>query len=707
MPDKIRFIPDLKDKILNTVSVLTEQQNWGLAFIDAQEAWRHSKGEGVKIAVIDTGWTTHKDLIPNFIEGYDATGKNNFIDNGNFHGCIFPADKIYTDKNGIIEIKNLYDEVTPDAVYICPKENTTIKLIGSSDINTCSLMPDMEFNFSKIRCVHKLSYKGDIFKIKTNKKTVLHLTPWHPIYTNKGKTRADELKIGTPILASYFENKIEELSVVFKNYFKCKYCGYTPIRGNGERKQCRNCNKYKWCESVEENIKITEKLGFWLGLILSDGHVMISSQSIEFCGNNENLVKYFEDLTFELFGKKCNRYADKRSSMFYRTRVHSRDIYDFVRFTCGINAGAKSLNIDVPKIIQKSSIDVVGAFYAGVIEGDGCVYGKRIRIATASKKFADTSRVLLKTLGVNCGIEQRTNINTNFSSMSDMFYLDVQASGYIVNHLVFKKFDYPVLKKRKYEIVKSIEIINYEGDLYDLTVANTHNYVANGLVVSNTHVAGIIAANCGDGVGVMGVAPEAKLIPIKALSDDGSGSFDYIINALEIARNLDVDIINMSLGTPVDPGDPRIHNLLQEIANQGKIVVCASGNDGASVNFPARYDEVIAVAAVESSGQLARFSSRGPELDTAAPGVKIYSTWGNNQYTNLDGTSMACPCISGVIALILAWYKLNPDPSFIKDYKNMIKLLYELGESSIIHENSYNIGVPKFANFDPWKPVNA
>jgi hypothetical protein len=68
---------------------------------------------------------------------------------------------------------------------------------------------------------------------------------------------------------------------------------------------------------------------------------------------------------------------------------------------------------------------------------------------------------------------------------------------------------------------------------------------------------------------------------------------------------------------------------------------------------------------------------------------------------------MACPCISGMIALILSWYKLNPDPSFIKDYKNMIKLLYDLGESSIIQTNEYNIGVPKFANFNPWKPVNA
>lgn len=222
-----------------------------------------------------------------------------------------------------------------------------------------------------------------------------------------------------------------------------------------------------------------------------------------------------------------------------------------------------------------------------------------------------------------------------------------------------------------------------------------------------THVAGIIGANCGTNIGVMGVAPDVKLIPIKALSDDGSGSFDYIENALQIVHDLDVDVINMSLGSPIDPGSSKIHGLIQDVAKQGKIVVCASGNDGASVNFPAKFDEVIAVAAVEASGQLARFSSRGPELDIAAPGVKIYSTWGNNQYTNLDGTSMACPCISGMVSLILSWYKTNPNPDFVKDYKNMIKILYELGESNIIQTNDYNIGVPKFANFDPWKPVNA
>lgn len=221
------------------------------------------------------------------------------------------------------------------------------------------------------------------------------------------------------------------------------------------------------------------------------------------------------------------------------------------------------------------------------------------------------------------------------------------------------------------------------------------------------HVAGIIAADCGDGVGVKGVAPKSKLIPIKALDNEGNGSYEFIEKALQIVLDLDVDIVNMSLGSSFSPSGTQVHSLIQKIAEQGKIIVCASGNDGLEVNYPAKYDEVIAVAATQNDGSLAKFSSRGPELDLAAPGVKIYSTWGDNAYINLDGTSMAAPCISGMIALIISWYKQNPDPNFKIHYINMIKLMYELGESNIIHSENCKIGVPKLHNFNPWKNTHA
>lgn len=224
----------------------------------------------------------------------------------------------------------------------------------------------------------------------------------------------------------------------------------------------------------------------------------------------------------------------------------------------------------------------------------------------------------------------------------------------------------------------------------------------------NTHVSGIIAANCGqNATGVTGIAPDAKLIPIKALDDSGAGSYDYIEKALTIAKTIDCDIINMSIGTPVQPDNENIHNLIKEIAAQGKIIVCAAGNDGGAVNYPAKYDEVIAVAAVQSDGSLAKFSSRGPELKTAAPGVHIYSTWGNDQYINLNGTSMACPCISGMVAIIVSWLKSQGKKERI-NYKNIIQILQSMGGPEgqhIISAGQYDIGVPKFANWN-WEDKN-
>lgn len=140
-----------------------------------------------------------------------------------------------------------------------------------------------------------------------------------------------------------------------------------------------------------------------------------------------------------------------------------------------------------------------------------------------------------------------------------------------------------------------------------------------------THVAGIIAGSDND-FGVVGVAPKCKVIPIKVLNDDGSGSFETIAAGLKKAIELNVDIINMSLGASVEP--PKfIHDLILEAVSKGIVVVAAAGNDSKNVNYPARYDEVIAVAALDAGGKLATFTSKDETVDIVAPGVDIYSTF--------------------------------------------------------------------------------
>lgn len=175
-----------------------------------------------------------------------------------------------------------------------------------------------------------------------------------------------------------------------------------------------------------------------------------------------------------------------------------------------------------------------------------------------------------------------------------------------------------------------------------------------------THVAGIIAAE-NNNTGVVGVAPGAALYALKALDRTGSGYISDVVMAIQWAtdpngdgNNSDkMDIINMSLGGAYDIWLDAACLLAYY---EGLILVAAAGNGG-SVIFPAAYDSVIAVSATNSADELAWFSSTGPEVELAAPGVDIYSTYNGGGYTTLSGTSMASPHVAGTAALV---WKANP-----------------------------------------------
>lgn len=168
-----------------------------------------------------------------------------------------------------------------------------------------------------------------------------------------------------------------------------------------------------------------------------------------------------------------------------------------------------------------------------------------------------------------------------------------------------------------------------------------------------THCAGIIAARK-DGTGVVGVAPECSLLVGKVLGDDGSGRSRWIVAGIDWAIAQGAEIISMSLGS-AQP-DPGIRAAIDRAVSKGILVICAAGNDGRpdSVNYPARW--ALAVAAFDKNRQLAPFSSQGPEVDIAAPGVSISSTFPLNRggFATLSGTSMATPFVAGVVALAVA-----------------------------------------------------
>ena len=162
-----------------------------------------------------------------------------------------------------------------------------------------------------------------------------------------------------------------------------------------------------------------------------------------------------------------------------------------------------------------------------------------------------------------------------------------------------------------------------------------------------THVAGIVAGQN------YGVAPGATLYAIRVLDSNGSGSEKDVISGIEWAIKNELDIINMSLGSPV--ASSAFERICSYAASMGMLICAAAGNDGGEyANYPAAFgDSVIAVAAVDRYNRHAYFSNIFDTNDISAPGVDIVSSVLNGGYESLSGTSMASPHVAGALALAL------------------------------------------------------
>ena len=180
-----------------------------------------------------------------------------------------------------------------------------------------------------------------------------------------------------------------------------------------------------------------------------------------------------------------------------------------------------------------------------------------------------------------------------------------------------------------------------------------------------THVAGTIAQSTNNGFGVAGIAYEATLMPLKVLGDSGGGTVVDIAEAIRFAADHDADVINLSLG---GGGDADV--LREAIAyahNKGVVIVAAAGNANTNAaSYPARYPQVVAVSAIDSSGSKAPYSNYGAGVDISAPGGALAENdpnggilqntinpeTGQSIFLPLQGTSMASPHVAAVAALV-------------------------------------------------------
>ncbi len=172
-----------------------------------------------------------------------------------------------------------------------------------------------------------------------------------------------------------------------------------------------------------------------------------------------------------------------------------------------------------------------------------------------------------------------------------------------------------------------------------------------------THVAGTISANANNGAGVTGVSFNSPLSICKALGGPlGTGSTADVANCIRWAHDKGAKVISMSLGG----GDSTTLKNAVDYAwksggANGSVLIAAAGNDGdATLNYPAAYPNVVSVAATDDTDSRASFSNANADVEIAAPGVDILSTWNNGGYNTISGTSMATPHVAGVAAVIKA-----------------------------------------------------
>jgi len=166
-----------------------------------------------------------------------------------------------------------------------------------------------------------------------------------------------------------------------------------------------------------------------------------------------------------------------------------------------------------------------------------------------------------------------------------------------------------------------------------------------------THVAGTLAARANNGRGIAGVAFNSPLAVCKALDASGAGPTTAIANCISYLSQVGAKVISMSLG---GTHSTTLANAVAAASSSSLLIAAAGNTNNATLSYPAGYAQVVSVAATDRGDARASFSTFNADVEVAAPGVDILSTWSDGGYRTQSGTSMAVPHVAGVAALIAA-----------------------------------------------------
>lgn len=193
-----------------------------------------------------------------------------------------------------------------------------------------------------------------------------------------------------------------------------------------------------------------------------------------------------------------------------------------------------------------------------------------------------------------------------------------------------------------------------------------------------TLIAGIIAANSNNGIGITGIAPESRLMNVKVANDRRECRASAVAQGIIWAVDNGAHVINISI--ELGETSAALEDAVNYAWRQGAIIIAAAGNEGGqSPVYPAFYENCIAVTATRQDGTLAPLSNYGDWVDVAAPGFNIYSTLPDNRYGYKSGTSFATAHISGFAALLFDVLKdTNGDNKINDDVRAAIESVYSM-----------------------------